>query len=318
EIERISQVAWQNYRDHRKAPYTTPAGPGFADPEYKISDQWRDTHQRLLAAQAAHKDSKTRVLVISGSPRNENSCPGEMPKSFRLAKYAISTLESQNVEVDFLDLSRITAEYGKNIHPCKACVSTAMPLCHWPCSCYPNHSQGHSQDWMAEIYEKWVQAHGVMIVTPVHWYGLPSAMKLMVDRLVCADGGNPDPTRTHGKNAAEAKALEIDGWDYPKPLAGRAFSVVVHGDTNGVDHVRRQLSDWLVSMELIPSGASGAIGKYIGYYEPYATSHQALDKYDNLFIEVSNAAKSLSRQIEFIRSGKYQQPDKDLKDPESK
>lgn len=31
-----------------------------------------------------------------------------------------------------------------------------------------------------------------MIVTPVYWYMAPSTLKLMMDRLVCADGGNPD------------------------------------------------------------------------------------------------------------------------------
>ena len=86
---------------------------------------------------------------------------------------------------------------------------------------------------MNEIYPRWVAAHGVMIVTPVNWYHVPSVLKLMIDRLVCADGGNPDPTRTHGKNAAEAKAIELEGWDYPKHLAGRAFAVVVHGDAEG-------------------------------------------------------------------------------------
>jgi len=30
----------------------------------------------------------------------------------------------------------------------------------------------------------------------------------MIDRLVCADGGSPDPTRTHGKDAEAAKELE--------------------------------------------------------------------------------------------------------------
>lgn len=318
EIDRITQVAWQNYRDHRKAPKTTPAGPGYADPVYKLSDQWRETKARLTNAQAGHATTKPRVLLISGSSRNEHTCPGEIPKSFRLAQRASDILQSQNVEVDFLDLSLVTSEYGKNIHPCKGCVSTAMPLCHWPCSCYPNHSMGHGQDWMSEIYEKWVLSHGIMIVTPVHWYGLPTPLKSMVDRLVCADGGNPDPTRTHGKNAGEAKALELAGWDYPKHLANRAFSVVVHGDTNGVDNVRRQLTDWLSAMSLIPSGASSEVGKYIGYYEAYATSHQALDKFKELFVEVENAALSLSRQIEMIRSGTYQKPDKDLKDPQTK
>ena len=46
---------------------------------------------------------------------------------------------------------------------------------------------------MNEIYPMWVQAHGVMIVSPVNWFSPTSGLKLMMDRLVCADGGNPDP-----------------------------------------------------------------------------------------------------------------------------
>ena len=137
------------------------------------------------------------------------------------------------LEVEVLDLSRLTSEYGRIIYPCKTCVSTAMPLCHWPCSCYPNHALGQVQDWMNDIYAMWAAAHGVMIVCPVNWYGPPSGLKLMMDRLVCADGGNPDPTSTHGKKAEEAKALELAGWPYPQHLAGRVFSVVVHGDYGG-------------------------------------------------------------------------------------
>ena len=45
----------------------------------------------------------------------------------------------------------------------------------------------------------------MIIVTPVYWYQSPSPLKLMIDRLVCADGGNPDPTSTSGKNAGKAK-----------------------------------------------------------------------------------------------------------------
>ncbi len=65
-----------------------------------------------------------------------------MSKSFRLVQLARRTLEAHGCEVDLLDLSALTSEYQRVIHPCKACVSTAMPLCHWPCSCYPNHSLG--------------------------------------------------------------------------------------------------------------------------------------------------------------------------------
>jgi hypothetical protein len=48
----------------------------------------------------------------------------------------------------------------------------------------------------------------------------------MMDRLVCADGGNTDPTSTQGKNARAAKKIELSGWAYPR----RLFACVVHGD----------------------------------------------------------------------------------------
>ena len=43
----------------------------------------------------------------------------------------------------------------------------------------------------------------------------------MIDRLVCADGGNPDPTSPTARRPSKAKAIELQGWDYPKHLAGR-------------------------------------------------------------------------------------------------
>ena len=100
----------------------------------------------------------------------------------------------------------------------------------------------------------------------------------MMDRLVCADGGNPDPTLTGGKNPAKAKAVELEGWPYPKHLAGRTYGVVVHGDVAGIEGVRRSLCDWLDWMGLIDAGPASRLDRYIGYYEPYATSHDALGR----------------------------------------
>jgi multimeric flavodoxin WrbA len=242
-----------------------------------------------------------------------------MSKTFRLVSLAKHVVEhARGFDVDVLDLSRLASEYGRVIHPCKACVSTAMPLCHWPCSCYPNHALGQVNDWMAEIYERWVAAHGVMIVTPVYWYGAPGGLKNMIDRLVCADGGNPDPTSTRGKDPARAKELELAGWGYPKHLKGRAFAVVVHGDVEGVDGVRRALFDWLSWMRLIPAGPSGSVGRYIGFFEPYATSHDALDADTAIQEEVRNAARSLIQMVRRIRSGRVVPPDEGLRDPRPK
>src|SRR5688572_21341829 len=243
EIEQVIAVAWESYDEYRKSPRTRRAGPEFANPDYELSVDWLDTRARIQEAERARQASgaATRVLLICGSPRHDQSCPGEMSKTFRLVALAREELERRRVECDLLDLSMLTTQYGRQILPCKACVSTAMPLCHWPCSCYPNHALGQVNDWMSEIYPRWVAAHGIMIVTPVHWYQAPSVLKLMIDRLVCADGGNPDPTSTHGKKPEEAKALELAGWPFPRHLAGRAFSIVVHGDAEGAETLRRSL-----------------------------------------------------------------------------
>jgi multimeric flavodoxin WrbA len=238
-----------------------------------------------------------------------------MSKTFRLVEIAQRVIERERgFEVELLDLSLLTSQYGRQILPCKACVSTAMPLCHWPCSCYPNHGLGQVNDWMAEIYPKWVAAHGVMIVTPVNWYQAPSGLKAMIDRLVCADGGNPDPTTTSGKDPQKAKDLEMQGWNYPRHLAGRAFSVVVHGDAAGAETLRRILVDWLNDIGLVSAGQAAELDRYVGYYEPYATSHDALD-HDRAFQEETrNAARALVQAVKLQRRGALAKPDARLRE----
>jgi multimeric flavodoxin WrbA len=319
-LDAVVDAAWRSYSEHHKAPRTRKAGPEFADPSYELSLDWLAARDALQVAEVRHRDSTlpARVLVINGSARSEHSCPGESSKTFRLAKLAQAALEDGGASVDFLDLSVLTAEYGRVIYPCKSCVSTAQPLCHWPCSCYPNHGLGQTQDWMNELYPRWVAAHGVLIATPVNWYHVPSVLKLMIDRLVCADGGNPDPTRTHGKNAAEAKALELEGWDYPKHLAGRAYAVVAHGDAEGAADVRHALCDWLDWMGLIRAGTAAAFDRYIGYYEPYATSHDALDRDEAVQAETRNAALALLERVRQIRLGRYERADAGLEAPRKK
>ncbi|MBC8058252.1 MAG: flavodoxin family protein [Rhizobiales bacterium] len=319
-IARLEVIAWGAMKEGRKAPITKPAGDGFADPTYETSVEWLDTRRRLEAAQARwHEPTTTsRVLVICGSARNDGTCPGEMSKSWRLTQSAREVIEGEGMQADLLDLSEVTSQYGRSIHPCKGCVSSAMPLCHWPCSCYPNHALDQADDWMAEIYERWVAAHGVIIVAPTYWYQSPSPLKLMIDRLVCADGGNPDVTSTHGKKVAEAKRIEQQGWDYPKHIAGRTYGVIVHGDVAGVEAHRRNLTDWLDWMGLIPAGAAATLDRYVGYYEPYYNSHDALDK-DHAFKEESrNVARAVVCAVKELRAGRLKQPDAQLAKPRPK
>jgi multimeric flavodoxin WrbA len=310
QIAEIIDVAWTAYDEYHKSPRRRKAGPGFADPEFELPIEWLETRDRIQQAEREQKDTTRpgRVLLVSGAARHDQTCPGEMSKTFRLATLAREAVERAGLTCDFLDLSLLNAEYGRQILPCKACVSTAMPLCHWPCSCYPNHALGQTLDWMNELYPRWVAAHGVMIVTPVYWYQAPSVLKLMMDRLVCADGGNPDQTSTHGKKPDEAKALELKGWHYPRHLAGRVFAVVVHGDVVGTETLRRSLADWLTDMELIPAVPQGGIDRYIGYYGPYATSHDALDADTAVQDEVRAAAKALVETVALARAGRLSRP----------
>lgn len=319
ELERVGDAAWQAYDTSRKSPITRKAGVGFDDPEYELSVDWLNACKAIREAEERFKDrSRPCVLIVNCSSRSEHTCPGEMSKSYRLAELAQEVFENDgNFVIQSLDLSRLSSEYGRHIHPCKACFSTAAPLCHWPCSCYPNYSLGQTQDWMNEIYPMWVAAHGVMIITPVNWYQVSSPLKLMMDRLVCADGGNPDPTRTQGKDAVRAKEIELEGWDYPRHMAGRYFSVVVHGDVEGAENVRRSISDWLRFMQLRPAGVPAELDRYIGYWKPYATNHQELDEDVAVQEEVRNAARTLREGILQLCSG-VTQPGADLRQPRSK
>ena len=319
-LAKIEVIAWHNYIDGHKAPITQKAGAEFFDPDYDMSVEWMETRNKLIAAEAKQKNPKTksRVLLICGAARNDGSCPGEISKTFRLTQMAREVLEKDDIEVDVLDLSLLISDYDKHIHPCKACVSTAMPLCHWPCSCYPNHGQRQTNDWMAEIYEKWVSAHAIIILTPVYWYQTPSVLKLMIDRLVCADGGNPDPTLTDGKDAKKAKAVELAGWSYPKHLAGRVYGLVVHGDVAGIEGVRRSLSDWLDWMGLIDAGAAARLDRYIGYYKSYAKSHEVLDKDKAVQEEVRNVARAVAKSVVQLRAGRLSNPVAGLENPRPK
>ena len=320
ELASIVSAAWDAYSNSRKSPITRKAGEGFADPDYEIAVDWLAARDRILQAQKRHDDphEKPRILIVNGSSRSEHTCPGEMSKSWRMVEIARPCFFEMGFDVDVLDLSRLTSEFGRQIHPCKSCVSTSMPLCHWPCSCYPNYSLGQTDDWMNDIYPLWVAAHGIMIVTPVNWYQAPTTLKAMIDRLVCADGGNPDPSSTHGKTAEEAKALELRGWPYPKHLAGRHFGLVVHGDSVGAETLRRSLADWLSDLKLISAGAMAESDGYVGYMKPYATAHQELDKDKAFQDQVLNVARALGAAVELARAGNLEDPGKGLREPNPK
>lgn len=51
------------------------------------------------------------------------------------------------------------------------------------------------------------------------------------------------------------------------------------------------------------------MARYIGYFEPYATSHDTLDRDEAMVEEVRNVARAIARAIPEMRAGKLRPPD---------
>jgi hypothetical protein len=177
-----------------------------------------------------------RVLVIAGSNRRQYNCPGVDSKARALMLRLAERLPSE-WEVDYEDLGNV---FGRaRIQSCNACVSTAMALCVWPCNCYEKHNADEPDlMWDLDLYARLDLADAWAIVGPVNWYAPSSNLKLMFDRLVCMNGGNPDESTIDHKDPEKAMRLERSPeWAAMSVnhLEGRTAGFFCYGDGGGVE-----------------------------------------------------------------------------------
>ncbi|MFC7524234.1 NAD(P)H-dependent oxidoreductase [Parapedobacter sp. GCM10030251] len=175
-----------------------------------------------------------RVLIIAGSQRRQYNCPGVDSKS-RALMLKMAEMLPQEWEIDYEDLGNVYAR--ARIQSCNACVSTAMALCVWPCNCYQKGSRKEPDlMWDLDLYARLDMADAWAIIGPVNWYGCSSNLKLMFDRLVCMNGGNPDEKSIDHKNPEKAMALEHTAqWKAMSlnHLEGRTAAFFCYGDEGG-------------------------------------------------------------------------------------
>jgi hypothetical protein len=69
---------------------------------------------------------------------------------------------------------------------------------------------------------------------------------------------------------------------------------------------------------MISAGAKAELDGYVGYYEPYATGHQALDRDQAYQAEVRNAAITLREAVTAQRAGKLVAAGQGLPEPRPK
>ena len=68
----------------------------------------------------------------------------------------------------------------------------------------------------------------------------------------------------------------------------------------------------------MPATGPAGIDRYVGYYEPYATSHDDLDRDTAFQDETRNTALELVEMVRQIRTGQYRRPDDRLEEPRKK
>lgn len=175
-----------------------------------------------------------RVLILSGSNRRQYNCPGVDGKSRSLMLKMADALP-QDWEIDYEDLGNVYAR--ERIQPCNACVSTSMALCVWPCNCYEKGSRKEPDLlWNLDLYARLDAADAWAVIGPINWYAPSSNLKLLFDRLVCANGGNPDEATIGHKNPEKAMAFEhTEDWKALSlnHLEGRTAAFFCYGDEGG-------------------------------------------------------------------------------------
>ena len=234
------EVAWDGYNIYPQVAAHQARRPGLRRSELRSLGRMvrgKHGHQARRAAAEVEAASKSRILLINGSSRSDQSCPGrdvqELPpgqdRQAACSSANVASTSSCSTSASHLGVRpQILPARPVYRRPCRSATgrAPATPTTRWDSS---------TTGWTRSI-RCGSAAHGVMIVTPVNWYQAPAGTE-GDDR--SSGLRRRRQSRTRPRPAArmpkKAKALEMKGWDYPRHLAGRAFSVVVHGDAAGTE-----------------------------------------------------------------------------------
>ena len=135
----------------------------------------------------------------------------------------------------------------------------------------------------ADVVEKWLFAHAVMIIAPAGASVVALHVKPPIDRLTAAG--------------------------YTAHFAERAYGVVVHGKDGAIDGTRHLLTLWLDGMGMVDSDSFAALDRHLGYHEA-DTCEQAFDGEADCQEEVRNVARAVRNAVTELRAGRLSPPER--------
>jgi hypothetical protein len=135
----------------------------------------------------------------------------------------------------------------------------------------------------ADVYEKWLFAHAVMIIAPAGSSTIAQHVKPPIDRLTAA-----------GCTAH---------------FAERAYGVVVHGHSAAIDSTRYLLTGWLDGMGMVDSDSFATLDRHLGYHEASA-DEQALEDDTDCQEEVRHVARAVRNAVIELRAGRLSPPER--------
>jgi multimeric flavodoxin WrbA len=151
----------------------------------------------------------------------------EKSNSEELLETALEKCKKLGADIELIKLRDYKIGY------CKACYSTCNTQCHFYCSCYTKGTP-LEDDMTTKLYDKILEADGIIFATPVNNFTVSSLMKIFLDRCISLDGSlspaNPQSPKDKKLNIKHMKFIDATA-EENNPATGmlRRFSGKVAG-----------------------------------------------------------------------------------------
>ncbi len=189
----------------------------------------------------------TKVLAINASPRKYGN-------TYKLLKVALEAVNHEGLETELIHL------YDYELKPCMGCVSDDINLCRPPCL---------MEDDAWEVLRKIRDSDGLIIATPIYWYGPPGHLKTLIDKMTVFEN---------------MSVIEGRSW-----IEGKAAGFIAAGGDSGEIMTIAYLMVVLNSMGLVIP--PWALAYYTGLGDALDADDKVLDA-ANVGLAVAKAVKS--------------------------